>query len=72
MPSKANPKHENTLKAGALLCPLCCVEFQEIQVDFEWEGRVLHNVKILRCPICEAETFTPEQLSDAIRRCEDS
>lgn len=66
MPHKIEPKHEGELKAGALLCPVCCVEFQEIQVDVEWEGKILHNVKMLRCPICEEETFTPEQLSDAL------
>ncbi len=72
LPSKANPKNGSALKAGALLCPLCCVEFEQIQVDFEWQGRVLKDVKILRCPVCESETFTPEQLREVVRRCESS
>jgi hypothetical protein len=70
LPVKTGPKHEHGLKAGALLCRVCCVEFREIQVDMEWEGKVLHNVKILKCPVCQTETFTPEQLKDFIEQNE--
>ncbi len=48
-------------KAGALLCPTCCVEYVEVQFDFEVNGILLHNVKALRCPNCNEEIFTPEQ-----------
>jgi cytochrome c-type biogenesis protein CcmH/NrfF len=37
------------------------VEFIEVEVDFEVDGAVLRNVKVLRCPICQEEQFTPEQ-----------
>ena len=59
-------KSEGALKAGALMCPKCCVEYLEVEVDFEDGGTVLHDVKVLRCPTCEEEAFTPEQY-DAIR-----
>jgi hypothetical protein len=49
-------------KAGALLCPTCCVEYVEIEFDFEVEGVILYNVKALRCPDCEEEIFTPQQV----------
>jgi len=48
-------------KAGALLCPSCCIEYLEVQFDFEVDGIVLRNVKALRCPLCEEEVFSPEQ-----------
>ena len=48
-------------KAGALLCPTCCVEYIEVLFDFEIDGIVLHDVKALRCPNCQEEVFTPEQ-----------
>ena len=48
-------------KAGALLCPVCCVEYVEVEFDLEIDGVVLHNVKALKCPGCEEELFTPEQ-----------
>jgi hypothetical protein len=54
-------KHKLILKAGALMCPVCCVELIEVEVDFEADGVVLQNVKMLRCPICQDEQFTPEQ-----------
>ncbi len=54
-------------KADALLCPLCCIEYVEIEFDMELEGVVLHNVKALRCPGCEEELFTPQQ-HEAIRK----
>jgi hypothetical protein len=59
-------KHEQILKAGALMCPVCCVEFLEVDIDFEADGIILRNVKMLRCPICQDEQFTPEQ-QDAIQ-----
>ncbi len=52
-------------EANALLCPSCCVEYIEVEFDFEVDGIVLHNVKALRCPACSEELFTPEQV-DAI------
>ncbi len=61
MPHNDEPKHQLTLKAGALLCPVCCVELIEVDVDFEIYGVVLRNVKVLRCPVCQDEQFTPEQ-----------
>jgi YgiT-type zinc finger domain-containing protein len=58
-----NPNNQKgkIVKAGALMCPTCCVEYNEIEVDFEYEGMILKNVKVLRCPGCEEELFTPEQ-----------
>jgi hypothetical protein len=53
-------KSEGT-KAGALLCPTCCVEYLEVTFDCEFDGVVLHDVKALRCPRCEEEVFSPEQ-----------
>jgi hypothetical protein len=72
MPRDPHPKDENSLKAGALLCPVCCVEFQEIQVDMEWEGKVLRNVKLLRCPVCHEEQFPPESNDYQMGTKEDS
>jgi hypothetical protein len=54
-------------KASALLCPVCCVEYVEVEFDFEVDGVVLHNVKALRCPECKDERFTPEQY-EAIKK----
>ncbi|MCW4009967.1 MAG: hypothetical protein NWF05_05040 [Candidatus Bathyarchaeota archaeon] len=71
MPQHTNPKHEQTLKAGALLCPVCCVEYVEIEVDFELDGQILRDVKVLRCPICQDEQFTPQQqkaIEEQLRR----
>jgi hypothetical protein len=62
VPHNTEPKHELTLKAGALLCPVCCVEFIEAEVDLEVDGAVLRDVKVLRCPVCQEEQFTPKQL----------
>jgi hypothetical protein len=31
------------------------------------DGVILHNVKALKCPVCEEEMFTPEQF-EAIRK----
>jgi hypothetical protein len=55
------------MKAGALLCPTCCVEYVEVEFDFEVDGVMLHNVKALRCPECEEELFTPQQV-EAIKK----
>jgi hypothetical protein len=59
--SNRRRKSEGALKAGALMCPKCCVEYLEVEVDFEDAGTVLHDVNVLRCPACEEEVFTPEQ-----------
>jgi len=61
MPHTSEPKHEDNLKAGALLCPICCVEYIEVEVDFDVDGEILQNVKILRCPVCQEEQFTQQQ-----------
>ncbi len=58
----------NTTKASALLCPTCCVEYVEVEFDFEVDGVILHNVKALRCPVCKEEVFTPEQVEDIRKR----
>jgi hypothetical protein len=50
-----------TLKAGSLLCPKCCVEYIETKFDFEYDGIILTDVPTLKCPECEEELFTPEQ-----------
>jgi hypothetical protein len=55
------------MKASALLCPTCCVEYVEVEFDFELDGVILQNVKGLRCPACEEEVFTTEQY-EAIRK----
>ena len=61
MPCTSEPKHEDNLKAGALLCPVCCVEYIEVEADFDVEGVVLRNIKLLRCPVCQEEQFTQQQ-----------
>jgi hypothetical protein len=38
------------------------VEYVEVEFDFEIDGVILHNVKALRCPVCEGEVFTPQQI----------
>jgi hypothetical protein len=60
-------KPEGT-KAGALLCPTCCVEYLEVTFDCEFDGVVLHDVKALRCPRCEEEVFSPEQQEEIRKR----
>jgi hypothetical protein len=62
MPNSNDQKNVAILKAGALMCPVCCVEFIEVEVDFDIDGTVLRNIKVLRCPICQEEHFTPDQL----------
>lgn len=59
---------DNGTKANALLCPSCCVEYVEVEFDFEVDGTILHNVKALRCPECEEEVFTPEQVESIMKR----
>jgi YgiT-type zinc finger domain-containing protein len=59
---KNSPSKQNSLEANALLCPVCCVEYVEIEIDFEVDGVILHNVKALKCPACEEELFTPQQI----------
>lgn len=59
---KNSSSKQRIAKAGALLCPTCCVEYLEVEFDFEVEGVILHNVKALRCPDCEEEIFTPQQV----------
>lgn len=59
-------------KAGALLCPVCCVEYVEVEFDFEVDGVVLHNVKALRCPSCQEERFTPEQVEAIAKKVSDT
>ncbi|MCW3995923.1 MAG: hypothetical protein NWE98_07210 [Candidatus Bathyarchaeota archaeon] len=51
------------IKANALLCPNCCVEYVKVRFDFEFVGAILHNVEALRCPTCKEELFTTEQLN---------
>jgi len=64
MPNNPKTKPNETLKAGALLCPVCCVEYIEAEVDFEVDGEVLRNVKVVRCPVCQEEQFTQQQQDD--------
>ncbi|HEX7481914.1 MAG TPA: hypothetical protein VF350_00410 [Candidatus Bathyarchaeia archaeon] len=60
-----NSHNKTTItKANALLCPSCCIEFAEVEFDLEFDGVVLHNVKALRCPACQEEVFTPEQVKE--------
>jgi hypothetical protein len=59
------------IKAGALICLTCCVEFIEVEVDFEVDGEIFRNIKVLRCPVCQDEQFTPQQQEDIEKRLED-
>lgn len=69
---KNSPNKLGGTKAGALLCPACCVEYVEVEFDFEVDGVVLHNVKALCCPSCEEEQFTPEQVKAILKRISQS
>jgi hypothetical protein len=60
-------KQTNT-KAGALLCPTCCVEYIEVELDFEVDGVIIDKVKALKCPACEEEVFTPQQHEEVMKR----
>jgi hypothetical protein len=55
------PRNEPLIKAGSLLCPICCIPYIIAEIDLKIENRVLQNVKILRCPNCEDERFNIEQ-----------
>lgn len=65
---KNSPNKPAVTKAGALLCPSCCVEYVEVQFDCEIDGEVLHDVKALKCPRCEEEVFSPEQQEEIRKR----
>jgi YgiT-type zinc finger domain-containing protein len=56
------------LKADAVLCPFCFVEYEEIEEDFELDNQILHAVKMLRCPSCKEELFTAEQQKKILKR----
>jgi hypothetical protein len=60
---KSRPVNERAIKAGALLCPVCCVELIDVKADFDLDGEVLHDVKILRCPVCQEEQLGEQQYS---------
>jgi hypothetical protein len=64
---KQTPNQKAT-KANAHLCPFCCVEYVEVEFDFEVDGVVLHNVKALRCPSCQEEAFSPEQMEEIMKK----
>ena len=64
---KNSSNKPKSIRAGALICPVCCVEYVEVEFDFEVDGVILQNVKALRCPACEEEVFTLEQY-EAIRK----
>ena len=66
--AKNSPIKPGSTKAGALLCPVCCVEYAEGEFDFEVDGVILHNVKALRRPECAEEVFSPEQHEEIRRR----
>ena len=60
----------NSTKAGALMCPSCCVEYVEVQFDCEFDGVLLRDVKALKCPRCEEEVFSPQQQEDIKKKLE--
>ena len=68
MATNHRTKHGEELKAGAMICPKCCTAYLEAQVDIEYDGEILHDVKVLRCPTCDEEVFTPEQHVAIIER----
>jgi hypothetical protein len=67
---KKNSPNRHT-KANALLCPSCCVEYVEIEFDFEVDGLILRDVKGLQCPTCGEEQFTSKQVEDIGKRLSD-
>ena len=69
---KNSPNKPSATKAGALLCPVCCVEYVEVEFDMEVDGIILHKVRALRCPGCEEELFTPQQVEAIKKRISDS
>jgi YgiT-type zinc finger domain-containing protein len=44
------------------------VEYVEVEFDFEVDGIVLNKVKALRCPACEEEVFTPQQIEEIMKK----
>jgi hypothetical protein len=56
------------MKANALLCPTCCIEYVEVEFDLEVDGVILSNVKAIRCPECNEELFTPQQYEVIAKR----
>jgi YgiT-type zinc finger domain-containing protein len=52
------------VKANAVICPTCCVEYVEVEFDLDVDGTILHDVKALRCPACKEEIFTPQQCEE--------
>jgi hypothetical protein len=68
---KNSPNKKKGTKASALLCPVCCVEYVEVEFDLEVDGVVLHNVKAMRCPACKEERFGPEQYEVITKRISD-
>jgi hypothetical protein len=65
---KDSKNEETGMKANALLCPYCCVEYEEVNFDFEVYGIILQNVKALKCPSCNDEVFTPRQIEKIMKR----
>ena len=63
-----SPNKPKIMKANAVLCPFCCVEYAEVEFDFEVDGFILNNVKALRCPTCGEEFFTPKQYAAVMER----
>ncbi|MDT8782085.1 MAG: hypothetical protein IAX22_05495 [Candidatus Bathyarchaeota archaeon] len=55
-------------KAGAVLCPVCCVECIKVRFDCEIDGIEIQDVEALRCPKCEEEKFSPEQIEKIIEK----
>ncbi len=68
---KNSPNKSKVTKAGAILCPTCCVEFVEVEFDFEVDDIIMHNVKALRCPSCGEELFTSEQYETIKKRIDE-
>jgi hypothetical protein len=69
---KNSPNKPNPAKANALLCPICCVEYIEVEFDLEIDSVILHNVKALRCPECKEELFSPQQYETIRQKINDS
>ncbi len=66
--AKDSAHKRKVARAGALLCPVCCVEYVEVEFDCEVDGIVLPSVKAMRCPICGVEVFSPEQQQNVTDR----
>ncbi|HKM60208.1 MAG TPA: hypothetical protein VJY36_04975 [Candidatus Bathyarchaeia archaeon] len=58
--------HQGKAKAISV-CPKCNKKCEEVTVEYEYQGVMLHGVKALRCPNCKEQLFTLEQY-DAIRQ----